>query len=167
MCVVLHQVMMMMLRSIGKRKLWTFLWTAFLHFMFTSAGHVENVPASSVLRRHKREWQWNTMLVYEERQPQNPPQAIGKVATFPSDSHSFRKTSRFNVFPRDQFIVMKMHPFHFLCKPFVPFCLLAEEHILQGEHRVQALRTWCRRHLQAEQVRRCAGAEEGGSGEHQ
>ncbi|MCI4392969.1 hypothetical protein PGIGA_G00152000 [Pangasianodon gigas] len=81
----------MMIRSVGKRAVRTFLWTAFLHFIFTGAEHVEDVSKSSVLQREKREWQWNMLLVYEEKQPQNPPEKIGKLKnTFFNKNAAFR-----------------------------------------------------------------------------
>ncbi|MCJ8747185.1 hypothetical protein PDJAM_G00150470 [Pangasius djambal] len=81
----------MMIRSVGKRAVRTFLWAAFLHFIFTGAEHVKDVSKSSVLQREKREWQWNMLLVYEEKQPQNPPEIIGKLKnTFFSKNAVFR-----------------------------------------------------------------------------
>ncbi|XP_058238152.1 cadherin-5 [Hemibagrus wyckioides] len=57
----------------------TFLWTVFLHLVFTTAEDVKDISASSVLQRQKREWQWNMLIVYEEKPPQDPPEVIGKL----------------------------------------------------------------------------------------
>ncbi|KAF4090844.1 hypothetical protein AMELA_G00030280, partial [Ameiurus melas] len=55
----------------------TFLWTAFLHFLFTAAEHVEDVSPSSVLHREKRGWTWNTFHVFEEKPAKYLPETIG------------------------------------------------------------------------------------------
>lgn len=75
-CVLLGQ---MMIHFVGKRAFRTFLWTAFLHFIFTTAEHVKDISPSSILQREKRAWKWNMMLVYEEKQPSDPPEIIGRV----------------------------------------------------------------------------------------
>ncbi|KAI5088810.1 cadherin-5 precursor [Silurus meridionalis] len=41
--------------------------------------HVKIVSPSTILQREKREWQWNTLLAYEEKDPQSPPEIIGKL----------------------------------------------------------------------------------------
>ncbi|XP_053473128.1 cadherin-5 [Ictalurus furcatus] len=66
---------MMMMRAAVR----TFLWTAFLHFLFTAAEHVKDISPSSVLRREKREWKWNTFHTSEEKPPQLLPETIGKL----------------------------------------------------------------------------------------
>lgn len=73
--------MMMMMRFAGERALWAFLWTVVLHVMSTTADHGKGFSPPSVLQRHKREWQWNMLIVYEEKPPQFPPEVIGKVRT--------------------------------------------------------------------------------------
>ncbi|XP_027016011.2 cadherin-5 [Tachysurus fulvidraco] len=69
----------MMIHCSGTRALRTFLWTVFLHLIFTTAENVKDISASSVLQRQKREWQWNMLIVYEEKPPQFPPEVIGKL----------------------------------------------------------------------------------------
>ncbi|KAK3528250.1 hypothetical protein QTP86_028484 [Hemibagrus guttatus] len=69
----------MMILCAGKQALGTFLWTAFLHLIFTTGEDVKDISTSSVLRRQKREWQWNMLIVYEEKPPQDPPEVIGKL----------------------------------------------------------------------------------------
>ncbi|TTW57047.1 Cadherin-5 [Bagarius yarrelli] len=51
----------------------------FLNLLLSVAVRVEDISASSVLQRHKREWQWNMFIVYEEKPPQFPPEVIGKL----------------------------------------------------------------------------------------
>ncbi|XP_060767860.1 cadherin-5 isoform X2 [Neoarius graeffei] len=69
----------MMIHFVGKQAFRTFLWTAFLHFIFTTAEHVKDISPSSILQREKRAWKWNMMLVYEEKQPSDPPEIIGRL----------------------------------------------------------------------------------------
>lgn len=75
-CVLLLGQMTMMRAAVR-----TFLWTAFLHFLFTAAEHVKDLSPSSVLRREKREWKWNTFHTSEEKPPQLLPETLGKVRT--------------------------------------------------------------------------------------
>uniref|UniRef100_A0A8C1GLT5 Cadherin-5 n=1 Tax=Cyprinus carpio TaxID=7962 RepID=A0A8C1GLT5_CYPCA len=45
---------------------------------------------SRVLQRHKRDWKWDKLFVYEEMLPKNPPEKIGKL-----ENTFFTKSSRF------------------------------------------------------------------------
>ncbi|XP_062845316.1 cadherin-5 [Trichomycterus rosablanca] len=56
-----------------------FLWTFLLNFIFTTAEGVKDASPVSVLHREKRDFQWKTIIVYEEKNPQNPPEKIGQL----------------------------------------------------------------------------------------
>lgn len=103
----------MMVRSVGKRALRTFLWMAFLHVIFITAERVKDASPSSVLQRQKREWQWNMMTAYEEKQPQNPPEIIGKVGPCILTETFRLEKFCFNVSPHVQDIDLKIHTFCF------------------------------------------------------